>query len=88
MGWFGGVSDRMNDEFVAGGHNVRRYEEDPHSLDELLTQQHARGIGSARRRREDARASAAAEKGTLSRIAPRPQLRRSACTCGEPMRLV
>ena len=36
MGLFSSIRDRMNEEFVIRAHNVRRYEEDPEILDEIL----------------------------------------------------
>ena len=81
MGLFSSIRDRMNEEFVIGAHNVRRYEKDPESLDEILTEQQARGFGSERGLREYKRAEAAARQGTL--IAYRP----SAATAQERVQL-
>ena len=58
MGFFRRIQDGLNEEFVIGRDNVRRYEEDPDSRDRILAGQHARGIGSARGLREYARAQA------------------------------
>jgi hypothetical protein len=52
MGFFNRIRDSMNEEFVLGEDNVRRYREDPDSLDEILAEQHARGFGSERGLRE------------------------------------
>ena len=66
MGFFRRIQDGLNEEFVIGRDNVRRYEEDPDSLDEILAGQRARGIGSARGLRECARAQQ--REGWLGRI--------------------
>jgi hypothetical protein len=49
MGWF---SQGMDEEFVIRTANVRRYREDPDTLDEVLARQHARDLGSTRGLRE------------------------------------
>lgn len=71
MGLFRRISDGLNEEFVIGAANVRRYEADPDSLDDILAAQRACGIGSARGLREFARQRAAEELAAREHIAPR-----------------
>lgn len=58
MGFFRRFVDAMNEEFIVGERNIRRYEADPASLDDILREQRSRGIGSARGLRDFARAQA------------------------------
>jgi hypothetical protein len=69
VGFFKRFNDAMNEEFIIGD-NVRRYEADPSSLDDILNEQRARGFGSQRGLREHATAVAAQERGDLIEYRP------------------
>ena len=86
MGFFRRIRDGLNEEFIIGHDNVRRYEEDPDSLDEVLAAQHARGIGSARGLREYAQAEAAAREGTLVAYRPSAEAARDRVQVRRPQR--
>lgn len=64
MGFFRRFAGAMRgeQEFVIGRRNVERYRADPDSLEEILAEQRARGVGPARAPREAGRGQAEAEE--------------------------
>lgn len=76
MGFFKSISDAMNEEFIIAERSVARFNADPASLDDILTEQHARGIGSPRGLREYSRALAAEDEGRLQEYRPSAQTAR------------
>lgn len=49
------MRELLNQEFVIGPENVRRYNEDPDSLQDILREQRSRGLGSTAGLKQHAR---------------------------------
>lgn len=84
MGFFRSISDAMNEDFVIGERNVARFNADPDSLDDILTEQHARGIGSRRGLRDYSSALAALDAGRLLAYRPSADTARERVVLLEP----